>query len=52
LLRFFNPDYALKKVVRAFLPAIIGITGRNARATFFNGFTGKTSQKIFFYFFD
>ena len=23
-----------KKVVRAFLPAIIGITGRNARATF------------------
>ena len=29
----FNPGYALKKVARAFLPAIIGITGRNARAT-------------------
>ena len=26
-----------RKVVRAFLPAIIGITGRNARATFFLG---------------
>jgi len=38
LLRFFiscfNPDYALKKVARAFLPVMPIIAGRNARTTF------------------
>jgi len=29
-----NPDYALKKVARAFLPVMPIIAGRNARTTF------------------
>ena len=31
-----TPDYALKKVARAFLPVMLIIAGRNARTTFFN----------------